>query len=282
MRASSVGPTIFSLLLLFCALLGGLGSGCTEPRARITAERFRREADVKRIARAPGAMYVRAGEVEPEAPLPISECEPGQKKLCAAQVSVDPEHFLKMTCRRAPDGAWRFDRAACATPLVLAFDDEAVRFTRARGDFAVGPYARTEWVSPRTPWLALDEDGSGCVEGQAELFGPPSDGAGTNGFDKLARLDENHDGVLDARDPAFHRLIVWTDADQDRRCSAGETKRLADAGVLSLDLAYARSRPREQSSFGSHEGEVAGFSFRGAGGAARRGRLIDVYLAPID
>jgi hypothetical protein len=211
--------------------------------------------------------------------LQYSECEPGQTRSCGFSLPsprTDPNGRgipIMMECRRLPSGAYAFDRAACATPIVVSFDDAPVRFTRAPAAFAVGPFARTEWVSAATPWLALDRDGSGCVEDQRELFG--ADEAATNGFEKLARLDANHDGRIDAADAAFADLALWYDRDEDKRCAAAEMVSLAGAGVEAIDLAFTTA-PRSLA--GSHEGERAAVVLRGG----KKARAIDVYLAPLE
>ena len=123
-------------------------------------------------------------------------------------------------------------------------------------------------MSARTPWLALDRDGSGCIEQQSELFR----------FDELAALDDNRDGRIDAEDGAYERLVLWSDRDGDRRCVASELTTLRDAGVVALDVDFA---PKPPHAFGSHEGEVATMVYRADGGAPRRGRIVDVYLAPM-
>jgi hypothetical protein len=213
------------------------------------------------------------GRRRAEATRPRAECEPGERRSCGSAVPVvGGMSALTMRCRRAPDGEYRFDRSDCATPLVVVFGDEPVTFTSPPGTFSIGPFERTEWVSPRTPWLARDLDGSGCVEGERELFGP-------NGpaFEELARLDVNNDGRIDREDPAYPSLVLWTDRDQDRRCGAGEIESLAGAGIVAVEVA---PRPAPRAPFGSHEGEQASLWYRD-GAAVRRGRVVDVYLAPL-
>jgi hypothetical protein len=178
-----------------------------------------------------------------------------------------------MTCRQAPDGSYRFNLAVCATPLVVAWDDASVEITRPPGTFPIGPFARTEWVSARTPWLAIDADRSGCVERDDELFGP-RDG---DGFAALAALDADRDGQIDARDPAFSSLVLWADRDQDRRCTPAEVSSVADAGVVAIEL---RARSLPAAAVGSYAGAEATFWFR-AGGAIRTGRVLDLYLGPL-
>lgn len=268
---------------LVCAavLLLVLGA-CAEPESERPIVIVREKPTPRVVRDRPEALHFPGMQVpadETARALPVA-CEPGQRIMCGGQIAVGPHpgpHTLYKTCFQGGDGMFRFDDSPCNTPLVVSFDEAPVAFTQPAGSFTIGSSARTEWVSARTPLLALDADGSGCIDGQRELFGPPTEG-GKNGFDKLAQLDDNHDGRIDARDAAYSKLVLWFDRDQDRSCSAAELVKLADAGVLSIDLAYATSA---SAPFGSHEGEHATISVKDANGQVRRGRIVDVYLAPL-
>ena len=100
---------------------------------------------------------------------------------------------------------------------------------------------KTGWVGAGDALLVWDRSGNGSIDNGAELFGdftPLSNGTlAPNGFAALAALDSNGDGVLDASDPAFANLKLWRDANQDGQTGSGELISLADAGVLSLNLA---------------------------------------------
>jgi hypothetical protein len=276
-------------LTAFGVLVFGVVAACNEKEPPIAPE-------VVAVERAPAPDRLERehylGMAVPDhAPVPFpnvrGECEPGQVKLCPVQkialppddgesrrpptrdgVPPDTSGLLAMHCREAPGGAPRFDLSDCATPIVVAFDDEPIMFVQAAGAFGVGPFARTEWVSSRTPWLALDRDGSGCIEDQGELFR----------YDQLAALDDDHDGRIGAHDAAFGRLVLWADRDQDRRCTAREMVTLEDAGIVSLDVELA---PERDHAFGSHEGEHAALAYRTRDGQLHRGRIVDVYLAPL-
>lgn len=202
---------------------------------------------------------------ESEFPPAVSECEPGEIGGCSSPVERHARYGPFVHCRRAPDGSWRWARAECNTPLVVAFDEGPVELTHPPGSFAIGLSERTEWVSAKTPWLALDRDGSGCIESHAELFA---------GFSALAALDDDGDGRLDARDAAFASLVLWSDRDQDRRCTPDEIEPIASRGIAALDLTYVTP---PHSGLGSYEGERAPVLTSSGG----RGRLVDVYLAPL-
>src|SRR5690606_36894966 len=124
-------------------------------------ERVVRAATVEHDAFASGAAAFRRERAP--APLP-SECEPGSRVACV------PGGGPYMRCIRFPDDVHRLRRSACNTPLVVAFEHEPVEFTCAPAASPIGISERTEWVSARTPWVALDRDGTGCVESAGELF----------------------------------------------------------------------------------------------------------------
>ncbi|WP_234363367.1 hypothetical protein [Francisella tularensis] len=98
----------------------------------------------------------------------------------------------------------------------------------------------TGWVSSDDGLLVRDIDGSGTIDNGQELFGDntiKADGTkATDGFDALADLDSNSDGVFDSSDSAFDEVQVWQDKDQDGITDAGELTSLTDAGIDSIDL----------------------------------------------
>src|SRR5690606_32649704 len=64
-----------------------------------------------------------------------------------------------------------------------------------------------------------------------------SDGSlALNGFDALADLDSNNDGVIDSNDVQFNNLRVWQDGNSDGISQAHELKTLAAAGVVAIHL----------------------------------------------
>lgn len=169
------------------------------------------------------------------------------------------------------------ERFECTTPLVLTFDGAPVRFERTHGEFAFTPRmpVHTDWPAAVTPWLVRDVNGNGRVDDGSELFGSDTrlrDGrTATHGFEALAELDENRDGVIDARDTAFSSLLLWSDVDGDRRSSPSELVPLS-ARVRSLSTRWALEPRCDER--GNCERERSTFvDVRG-----RRGAVIDVYL----
>jgi hypothetical protein len=175
-----------------------------------------------------------------------------------------------------------FTPPSCETPLVVAFDSQPVEFVpAATAQFAFVPGApmATDWPSAATPWIALDLDGDGSITSGAELFGSstvlPGGSRATNGFAALAALDANGDGVLDARDPMFAKLVLWSDRNGDHRSSPDELRPLASV-VTQIPLAFTRdARCNERDDC---EGERGTLHWRDAAGADHAGAVVDVYI----
>ncbi len=128
------------------------------------------------------------------------------------------------------------------TPLVAQFTPGPVTLG-AFGAFAFTPGVPVTTAWPTSPWIARDLDHSGCIENGSELFGSntrlPDGSLARDGFEALAVLDENHDGVVDGRDPGFGDLVLWSNAG-DRVCRPAELRRLADL-VTSISLEVVTS-----------------------------------------
>ncbi len=211
------------------------------------------------------------------------ECTPGQTAACGGP---DDPLQLSMGCVVGADGMPHWNYEDCNTPLVLSFDGRAPEFaapTAAAAAFDVsgaGACASTDWPSARTPWLALDLDRSGTIDGGHELFGNGSrlaaGGRARNGFDALAELDADGDRRITAADPAFVQLLLWTDHDAERRSNAWELQPIADLGLVAIDLDYRAAA--ECDARGNCGNERAPFTFR-RGDQIVTGEVVDVYLA---
>jgi hypothetical protein len=173
-------------------------------------------------------------------------------------------------------------RGICDTPLVVAFDAQPIDFVPASVDlfaFRPGEPASTDWPTAATPWIAIDLDGDGAITSGAELFGDstrlPDGSRARNGYDALAALDANRDGVIDRADPAFASLLLWADADGNRASSPGELRPLSSV-VIAIPLAHRREA--RCGARGTCEGERGAVQWRDGAGVERTGAVVDVYL----
>jgi hypothetical protein len=103
----------------------------------------------------------------------------------------------------------------------------------------------TGWIAPDDGFLVLDRNGNGAIDNGTELFGDSTPildangnitGKAKNGFDALAQLDTNHDGIVDAQDSNFSSLQVWQDLNQDGISQASELTSLTDLGITSINV----------------------------------------------
>ena len=78
---------------------------------------------------------------------------------------------------------------------------------------------KTGWISSDDALLVRDINGNGQIDDGSELFGDQtvlSNGKkAANGFEALADLDSNQDGVFDGDDDAFGEVMVWQDLNQN-------------------------------------------------------------------
>lgn len=168
-----------------------------------------------------------------------------------------------------------------STPLVLSFDGAAIEYGSGGRNFELAGCGATDWPTARTPWLALDRDRSGAIDGGHELFGSSSRLRGgelaDNGFAALAELDQDRDGKITPADPAFADLVLWADGDADRRSTGLELQSLAALGLESIELSYASERRCDARA--NCEVERASFTWRDGLGRAQVGEVVDVHLA---
>ncbi|MFW5798164.1 MAG: hypothetical protein ACOCXX_00785, partial [Planctomycetota bacterium] len=84
--------------------------------------------------------------------------------------------------------------------------------------------------------LALDLNGNGHIESGRELFGDQN--GSRNGFEELARYDDNGDGRIDRDDAVYTRLRLWQDLDRNGASRRSELSSLVDKGIRAIELHY--------------------------------------------
>ncbi|MGI9213980.1 MAG: hypothetical protein ACR2HF_16045, partial [Methylococcaceae bacterium] len=131
------------------------------------------------------------------------------------------------------------------TPLVLDLNgdgiktqsvDKGVVFDLA----ATGTPVQAGWVSRQDGFLVRDLNGDRKINDGSELFGQGTTLANgqkaKDGYEALAELDANKDGVIDAKDPGFATLKVWQDKNSDGVSQQKEIKPLSAYGITRLDV----------------------------------------------
>lgn len=143
------------------------------------------------------------------------------------------------------------------TPLVLDLDRDGVQTIALNQSDVLfdidndGVLEHTAWFAADEHILALDRNGNGSIDNQAELFGN-SDGY-IHGFARLAAHDENADGVINADDSVFADLQIWQDLNSNGISEEGELSALAGWGVEEISLDAALVNFYENGQLVSHE-----------------------------
>ncbi|TLN01086.1 hypothetical protein FDZ73_17215 [bacterium] len=130
-------------------------------------------------------------------------------------------------------------------PLAIDLDGDGIETVAATEGIRFdhdgnGIKTASGWVKGDDGLLVLDKTGNGLIDNGAELFGVDTVLANgqkaTDGFQALAELDSNGDGVIDTSDAEFQNLKVWRDIDQDGVSQSEELFTLTELGITSFNL----------------------------------------------
>lgn len=142
----------------------------------------------------------------------------------------------------------------CTTPIILDLDGNGVHLSSWTDGvvFPLDPRRGPGWrawtqAGSDDAWLFRDHTGDGVATDGLELYGDmteqekPASGESRNGFRALAAYDDG-DGMVDAKDPVFHELRLWTDADHDGVSTLDEVSDLKSHGIVGLSVVYDEPR----------------------------------------
>ncbi|MGZ5014655.1 MAG: calcium-binding protein [Methylobacter sp.] len=133
-------------------------------------------------------------------------------------------------------------------PLILDLDGNGIQTSGINtaspimfDQNADGVKTATGWVNANDGFLVWDRNGNGMIDNGRELFGDATvkaDGTlATNGFNALADLDVNHDGIVNAQDSDFANLKIWRDINQDGTSQSNELFNLDTYQIVGIKLA---------------------------------------------
>jgi hypothetical protein len=133
--------------------------------------------------------------------------------------------------------------AYIATPIMLDLNGDGVQTLGldAGVQFDVranGLSMQTGWVSAQDGLLVMDRNADGSINDGSELFGSSTvlaDGTRAHdGYQALAALDSNGDGMISRQDAVFAQLRVWVDANSDGLSAPDELRTLDGWGIASI------------------------------------------------
>ena len=128
-----------------------------------------------------------------------------------------------------------------AEPLVVDLNGNGIELTDVRKGEGVefditgdGVKEKVSWVSPSDGILVYDRNGNGVIDSGKELFGDQHGAA--NGFEELAKFDDERNGVIDMKDTIYQDLKIWQDLNQNGYSEVKELKSIKEYGIDSIDL----------------------------------------------
>lgn len=208
------------------------------------------------------------------------DCEPLEARECGDEAT----QWCELDMRGVPMWGECIESidSEGSTPLVVQMRGEVLGFDAAAGaSFDLGAHClASDWPQASTPWLAIDLDRSGSIDGGHELFGSatvlPDGTRARNGFVALDALDTDRDGLVTPRDAAWADIVLWTDHDGDRRSTHWEHTSLAAAGILTLPVAYeTRTECDARGNCGRERAAIVAAGPEGP----RAGEIVDLHLA---
>jgi hypothetical protein len=129
--------------------------------------------------------------------------------------------------------------------LALTSPAQGIMFDILGANAAPTPYTDNQisWFTNQPEFFLLSlPDANGNIQSVDQLFGNNTKGPdgefAANGFLALKKYDSNGDGVIDAKDPVFHQLRLWQDANHDGIAQASELVTPQIMGVTSIGLNY--------------------------------------------
>lgn len=130
-------------------------------------------------------------------------------------------------------------------PLIIDLGKKGIELTNVENgvhfDIDKNGFAeKTAWTDGEDGFLVLDRNGNGFIDDGGELFSDQvvmkNGEISKDGFEALADLDDNKDGIINVEDAQFSDLRVWVDSNMDGISSVEELKTLEELGITSISL----------------------------------------------
>lgn len=163
-----------------------------------------------------------------------------------AGLSLSVEALVSLFNSDDPSDAFD-DAEITLSPLVIDLDNDGVETMSQAANVYFdhdknGVAERTGWVNKDDGLLVLDRNHDGLINDGGELFGNNTElnngSNAANGYEALAEMDTNDDGIINAQDAEFENLRVWQDINSDGISQQNELFKLEDIGINSISVDY--------------------------------------------
>lgn len=166
-------------------------------------------------------------------------------------------------CEILEGGTWEDDKCAYPNcPLIVDTARDGYKLTSVENGVrfdlnADGVPERVAWTRRDSDdaFLAMDRNGNGRIDDGSELFGnytparPDSPEITTpNGFEALKFVESSaygqsaRNGVIDSRDAAYARLMLWRDLNHNGISEPDELQPVRESGLTALNTEYKNSK----------------------------------------
>lgn len=125
------------------------------------------------------------------------------------EISFDLDLNMSREFLSRVDISIRAGDAVIKDPLVVNFANSTAALTDKKYSFDIdsdGTPDQISFVASGSGFLAFDINNDGTINNGLELFGPQSG----NGFNELARYDDDGNGWIDENDEIYDKLRIWT------------------------------------------------------------------------
>ena len=132
-------------------------------------------------------------------------------------------------------------------PLIIDLDKNGFELTDVENGVHFdmdrnGIDEKTGWITGADAFLALDRNGDGIINDSGELFGDrtylKNGNYANSGFQALAEYDDDLNGIINAHDEVYNRLLLWQDKNNDGISTEDELMSLSNAGISAINLGY--------------------------------------------
>ncbi len=153
---------------------------------------------------------------------------------------LDPKKDAKEIAQLKADQTELKSMGRAITPIVVPLEQNLTLEQMVDSSAGVtfdldgtGQPRRWGWITPKSAWLVFDKNGSGKITSGLQMFGNVTFWVfWRNGYDALAALDDNGDGLLAGNE--LHGLSLWQDANSNGVSDAGEVKTVQSCGIKTL------------------------------------------------
>lgn len=190
-------------------------------------------SDAAVIANEAGAGYLR---------LAHGKADPPPSDVDSTRTVNEVEGGMKGMAEQVPAPSKDDETVELVTPIVFSrtpsvrLDDLlAPNLTASFNLRGYGPRQRWPWVRATTGFLVWDPMSTGRITSGQQLFGGYTFQLfRRDGYEALATLDDNGDGVLSGAE--LRGIRVWFDCDGNGRCDAGEVVDLDELGITEISV----------------------------------------------